>query len=91
MGKVLKPLTPEEAQAKVDEAVGVLRARGALFACPRCSQNNWLGDLVGYVVHGLPAVGVFNIPPLHIEFLNLTCKNCGSTQLHNLKVLGIDL
>jgi predicted nucleic-acid-binding Zn-ribbon protein len=91
MGKLLRPLTQEEVQAKVDEAVRVLGGRRALFACPRCGQNDWHGDLVGYVVQGLPATGSFNIPPPHLDFLNLTCKNCGSTQLHNLRVLGIDL
>jgi hypothetical protein len=83
-------LSPEQVKAKLDEVVRVLRERGALAACPRCRHNDWDAVFLGYLVSGLPVAGL-NVPPPHVPVLNLTCKNCGSTQLHNLNVLGIQL
>ena len=85
-----EPLKQEQAKEKMDEISRILRERGALSNCPRCGRNDWQADLVGYFVATLPITGV-TIPPPHIPVLNLTCRNCGSTQLHNLNVLGIEL
>lgn len=83
-------MTPEEIKAKLDEIARILKERGVVGNCPRCSQNNWQAEFLGYFVSALPVKGV-TIPPPHVPVLNLTCKNCGGTQLHNLNLLGINL
>ena len=85
-------LTSDEVQARVEEISRILRERGVAADCPRCGTNDWQTDLLGYLVSPLRSakdVVSFQVPPLHAPMLSLTCKNCGSTQLHNLNVLGV--
>jgi hypothetical protein len=82
--------SPEELKTKIEEISKILRERGVVGPCPRCLRNNWKVDLLGYLVSTLP-LGGFSLPTPHVPVLNLTCQNCGSTQLHNLNVLGIKI
>lgn len=86
----LTKMTPEAIKAKTEELVRALKEKGITGQCPRCGRNDWQASLFGYFVSALPVEGV-TIPPPHIPILNLTCNNCGSTQLHNLNVLGMEL
>jgi hypothetical protein len=81
-------LTPDQTKAKIEDALKVLRERGALQHCPRCRHSDWQADLLGFFVSVLPVV-TFNMPPVHVPVLMLTCKVCGNVQLHNLNILGI--
>lgn len=83
-------MTPEEVKAKTEEVLRRLKTKGVPANCPRCGKNEWQVDLLGYFVSSLPVAGV-GIPPPHVPVLNLTCTNCGSTQLHNLKALDIEV
>jgi predicted nucleic-acid-binding Zn-ribbon protein len=83
-------LTQEQIQAKIAEALRVLKERGLIATCPRCGKNSWRADLLAYFVSVMPVQGV-SVPPPHIPTLTLTCNICGSTQLYNLNILGITL
>lgn len=83
-------LKPEDLQAKIEEISRVLKERGVSGNCPRCGHTNWQAEFLGYFVSALPVTAV-TIPPPHIPVVNLTCTNCGSTQMHHLTVLGINL
>jgi predicted nucleic-acid-binding Zn-ribbon protein len=84
------PPSPEGLKAKLDEITGILRERGVPATCPRCGRNEWHADLMGYLASPLPVDGM-TVPPPHVPMLNLTCKHCGGTQMHNLNVLGVRL
>jgi predicted nucleic-acid-binding Zn-ribbon protein len=95
MSPATRTITPET-RAKIDQALSVLRDRGATNDyCPRCSKNNWDVDLLAIPATSLPnaapAFGSVQASPLgYIPLVTIMCTTCGYTILHNLNVLGID-
>jgi hypothetical protein len=82
------PPQPVNIEEKVQEVLRILVSRNVPSICPRCGQNNWRAELVGFFVSSLPA-GV--LPKGHIPALMLTCNVCGNTVIHNLNVLGVKI
>jgi hypothetical protein len=77
----------------VNEAIEELKKRKVTNDyCPRCETFDWNVDPVALSViplRGVPA----SIPPSYfpgyVMAIQIVCKNCGFTMLHNLSVLGL--
>lgn len=60
--------------------------------CPRCDTFDWNVDAVAINIaplRGIPAVVPAAYFPAAIPALQIVCKNCGYTMLHNLATLGL--
>jgi len=92
----------ERERARMDEAIAVLRARGALrdSHCPECGTDNWNVDFLA--IPSVPLPEVTNMPPgvvLHfgisisstsyIPAMTFVCTNCGYFKMFNLNLLGL--
>lgn len=82
-------MVTEVAQTLLDKAVKALREKGVPATCPRCGQNNWAAETLGYLVITDLSSSALTLPPPLVPVLSLTCLNCGFLVLHNLKVLGV--
>jgi|HubBroStandDraft_6_1064221.scaffolds.fasta_scaffold914685_2 hypothetical protein len=88
----LAALDPE-ATKLVDLALAELKRRNANHDyCPRCETFDWTVDPVAISVIPLRSIPA-SLPaayfPAHIMAIQIVCKNCGYTMLHNLNVLGL--
>lgn len=86
------PLDPEAIKL-VNKALEVLKERKVTNDyCPRCGVFDWSVDPIAIGV--IPLLGIpAHLPnsyfPEQIMALQIVCKNCGYTMLHNLNVLGL--
>ncbi len=79
-----------EDKAWLDNVLRVLRERGVSGdVCPRCGTDDWFGERTGVMVTDLPLT-TLSVPPRYNPVLVLTCRNCGYTIFHNLKILGLE-
>jgi hypothetical protein len=82
-------VTPE-IKAKIEEALRILREKGAVQDyCPRCSQNDWNVDIILIFASPPPSGSPLTYSQSFIPTLMLVCKTCGYMFMHNLNVLGI--
>ena len=86
-----------EAYARMQEALDLLRSKGALKddKCPSCGTDNWNVDFLAIPSVPLPVnvapntvlhIGISG-PSSYIPVLTLVCFNCGYMMFHNLKLL----
>jgi hypothetical protein len=77
----------------VNRALEELKKRGvSQDYCPRCDTRDWNVEPVAINViplRGVPAALPSAHFPAHIMAVQIVCKNCGYTMLHNLNVLGL--
>lgn len=87
-----KPLDPEAVKL-VTRALEELSKRNVTNDyCPRCATFDWNVDAVAINViplQSIPASMPLSYVPSHMAALQIVCKNCGYTMLHNLEVLGL--
>jgi hypothetical protein len=86
------PLDPDAVKL-VEAALEKLKERKVTHDyCPRCDTFDWNVDPVAISViplRGVPAALPSAYFPTHTMALQIVCKNCGYTMLHNLNVLGL--
>lgn len=92
-------ISQTEEPARLQEALDLLRSRGALKddRCPSCGTDNWNVDFLAIPSVPLPVKvppnTVFHVgiggPSSYIPTLTLVCMNCGYMKLHNLNLLGL--
>lgn len=98
----MEPQTlPNEARVRMEEALNILRSKGALRdnKCPSCNTEMWNVDFIAIPSNPLPRFGtpptgiVFTLgtpsPSGYIPALSLACSNCGYTKFYNLNILGL--
>ncbi len=92
MSQPSNPLDPEAVQL-VNEALEELKKRKVTHDyCPRCETFDWNVDPVAISViplRGIPAALPSAYFPGYVMAIQIVCKNCGYTMLHNLNVLGL--
>jgi hypothetical protein len=88
----LTTLDPEAVKL-VNAALEELKKRKVTHDyCPRCETFDWNVDPVAISViplRGIPAALPSAYFPAHVMAIQIVCKNCGYTMLHNLSVLGL--
>lgn len=77
----------------VERAITALRERVPDHSCPRCMTDDWKASILSIWCSIGPSVGMFSpnlwLQPSAIPALVITCKKCGWTGFHNLKILGV--
>lgn len=104
-GSLHERITEEQRRERMNQALSMLRSRGALRDnhCPSCGVDNWNVDFLAIPSTPLPKAPVetsptgsrwlFTIPPNYqsgyIPALTLVCTNCGYMKVYNLNALGL--
>lgn len=87
-----KPLDPEAIKL-VNQALEELKKRNVKNDyCPRCETFDWDVEPVAIKViplQGVPTRFPMSYFPGYITAIQIVCKNCGYTMLHNLNSLGL--
>lgn len=91
----------DQQRKRMDEAIEVLRSRGALSDnhCPECNAENWNVDFLAIPSVPLPEalevptnvrlyIGISN-QSSYIPALTFVCTNCGYFKIFNLSILGL--
>jgi hypothetical protein len=86
------PLDPES-EKLVKQALAVLKERNVKHdICPRCDKFDWNVEPIAIGViplRGVPATLPHSYWPGQINAIQVVCKNCGYTMLHNLNILNL--
>ena len=92
MAQSATPLSPEAVRL-VERALEELKKRNVKNDyCPRCETFDWNVDPIAITVtplQGIPAGVPQAYFPAQMTAIQIVCKNCGYTMLHNLNVLGL--
>lgn len=84
-------LAPESLRL-IEKGIEELKKKVKHDHCPRCDTFDWNVDAVAITItplQGIPAAAPSAWFPSAIPALQLVCKNCGNTILHNLATLGL--
>lgn len=99
------PDSPSAKRDRMNEALRILRERGALKdnICPSCRTDNWNVDFLAIPSTPLPNAPVevsptgsrfvFTLPATYqsgyLALISVVCTNCGYTKFYNLNQLGL--